>query len=199
MSRPWLLTLGVLWLVSACTKTAAGTAPLGAPCTLNGDCQNALVCMDGQCTAGAGTARVCASGALRCNGGDVEGCAVGGASWEFKSACSGRCSNGACVAQECIPNTTRCSSDTRKVEACAADGTGYSVVQTCDLGCANGLCGASGSAICVAGDKRCNGTALEACTPTGTAWAFLQFCSTDCDSATKTCQAPVCAPFSERC
>lgn len=154
--------------------------------------------MEKKCAA-LGSVQTCTPGKTRCNGGEVEVCGTDGKSYEFKEGCAGRCSNGACVAQVCAPNTTRCQADNRTVEACLPNGSGYQVVQTCDLGCASGTCATSGASICSPGEKRCNNETIEACTPTGSAWAFLQFCSTGCDSAAKACKAPVCVPFSERC
>ncbi len=188
-----------LWFLG-CGETAPvpGSVPLGGECSFNADCGSSLLCMEKKCAA-LGSAQNCTPGKTRCNGGEVEICGTDGKSYEFKESCAGRCSNGACVARACTPNTTRCQADNKTVEACLPDGSGYEVVQTCDLGCASGTCSTSGASICTPGEKRCNNEAIEACTPTGSAWAFLQFCSTGCDSATKACKAPVCVPFSERC
>lgn len=188
-----------LWMLG-CGASAPepGSVQLGGACGYNADCGQALLCMDKKCAA-LGSEQNCTPGKLRCNGGDLEVCGQDGRSYEFKQSCDGRCSNGACAAQACTPNTTRCRADNKTVEACAPDGSGYEVVQTCDIGCASGTCSSSGASVCTPGEKRCNNESIEACTPTGSAWAFLQFCSAGCDSATKACKAPVCVPFSERC
>jgi hypothetical protein len=196
-------TIAALWLslwFLGCGASAPtpGSVPLGGECNYNADCGSSLLCMEKKCAA-LGSVQTCTPGKTRCNGGEVEVCGTDGKSYEFKEGCAGRCSNGACVAQVCTANTTRCQADNKTVEACLPNGSGYQVVQTCDLGCASGTCATSGASICTAGEKRCNNETIEACTPTGSAWAFLQFCSTGCDSATKACKAPACVPFSERC
>ncbi|WP_157231778.1 hypothetical protein [Hyalangium minutum] len=188
-----------LWMLG-CGASAPepGSVQPGGACTYNADCGQSLLCMDKKCAA-LGSEQACVPGKTRCNGGDVELCGTDGRSYEFKEKCAGACSNGACLAQACTPNTTRCRADNKTVEACTPDGTGYQVVQTCDIGCASGTCSTSGASVCTPGEKRCNNESIEACTPTGSAWAFLQFCSAGCDSSSKACKAPICVPFSERC
>lgn len=185
-------------LLPACGTTTPGTVQVGGNCSLNADCASSLICVESKCAA-LGTTQSCTPGKTRCNGGEVEICSADGRTYDFKESCAGRCSNGACVAQACTPNTTRCRTDGKGVEACLPDGTGHVVVQTCDLGCGNGVCTTSGQSLCTPGEKRCNAEALEACTPSGSAWGFLQFCATGCDTTTKACKAPACVPFSERC
>ncbi len=194
----WIVAWISALLVACGGSETPGSIPAGGTCTLNADCSSGLLCMQSKCSE-LGAQQLCTPGTKRCNGGDVEECDAQGRGFEYEARCQGACSNGACIAQACTPNTTRCQQDNKTVEACLPDGSGYSVVQTCDLACASGVCATSGASICSAGDKRCNNDALEACTPSGSAWGFLQFCVTGCDGSAKACKPPVCIPYTERC
>lgn len=142
---------------------------------------------------------LCVPGHFDCQGNDLMICNAKGEAYDFKEVCDLECSHGECVQPTCHSGNTRCGADRKTVEACVPKGSGWAVVEACEFGCNEGLCASTGTPICTANTKRCNGDALEECSPGGNLWAFLQYCATGCDANDSACKMPVCGPLSGRC
>jgi len=165
------------------TCSAEGLAWTAEPCG------EARACERGRCEP-----TVCAPGALRCGGREVESCNALGTRWESRGACAHGCSDGACLDAVCVPGARRCND--RAVEACLPDASGHAFLQYCPTNC---LAGACTTAVCRPSETRCADTGtLETCAGDGGGWMPASCLETEsCDRGA--CRPRACQPAELRC
>jgi hypothetical protein len=79
---------------------------------------------------------VCAPGATRCAGKELQTCNASGCGWSATKSCPCACVGGACSGQLCPPGATRCQLSA--VETC--DGCTWKVTESCICGCTGKAC-----------------------------------------------------------
>lgn len=149
------------------------------------DCQqNSASCKNGSCVT-----NPCIFGNYGCVDGVPAFCTKD-AGWSKQTACpSGQvCINkGECKAKLCTPWQPFCQGDAASV--CDSTGTKATVISNCANNgqlCSAGNCEAA-PAVCQAGAKQCQGSALQTCNAQGTAWS-----SNSCDDGDP-CTADGCS------
>lgn len=132
-------------------------------------------------------ATMCASGAIRCIGSNLERCNPSRTGWDAVAVCatSALClasSATGCAAPACSIGDVRCVG--AGLERCNVGRTGWESVATClspEL-CAISTSTGCASPVCSAGEKRCSGALAQTCNTGRTGWTTTETCK-----APKTC------------
>ncbi|MFC1610825.1 DUF1566 domain-containing protein [Myxococcota bacterium] len=90
------------------------------------------------CTAPGTGIDPCIPDELRCNGAQLERCAIDGCGWTVVDICPCGCTLADCVAPICASDAYQCNGDDR--EQCDSNGCNWDFVQTCAHGCVDSTC-----------------------------------------------------------
>jgi len=123
-----------------------------------------------------GTSPPCSSGAVRCQGANVNQCIAG--QWIQTAQCPFACLNGACTGF-CVPGTKQCNDLTP--QTCDSTGqwlSGATCPNLCSLGECAGMCVPNNTLSCGSA-ATCNATAVQTCDGAGT-WGSCLPAPSDC-------------------
>ncbi len=212
------LSLGLVGMLLA-AGLACSSPPLysgaGGACSATKPCAPGLTCANGVCVASpdGGVLPVCASGAKRCEGSNVETCKSDGSGWTVSTQCAAGCdpTTVACHTQICDPKSPSATGSFmqcqgNEVMVCKADGTGWAPKEKCQYGC-DPTTAACIAGVCVPYQQRClpDGT-IQACKSDGSGWGTAQACNGNCVDNGQTgakesanCLETSCTPNALRC
>jgi hypothetical protein len=145
-------------------------------------------CGDVPCTHG--SCGPCTDGDTGCNADVPQRCEGGAWTSTQEGACPFVCDRELGCVGECVPGTSTCAGDTRRV--CGVGGLFED--EACPLVCVDGQCAGS----CQSGTLRCNGDVSQQCNSTGE-WSGGTSCAYGCDGATGDCLPCVAEPVETTC